>query len=85
MTRRPILMGEAERIATATEEPCPTALTRAVLDGYGSKPWLSITAKCHPSSGMEVWYHRANGCALLVCKKCKAGVARLQLALEVPS
>lgn len=87
--RRPILMGKAERIATATEDPCPTSLTRSVLDRV-CKPGPadnahSITPKCHPQAGCSVWYRRTDGCAVLMCASCGAGVARLQLAFEVPS
>lgn len=86
--RNPILMGQVERIATATEDPCPTTLTRQVLDPYAEKrpgQLVSITPKCHPDAGVMVWYSSTDGCVVLWCANCKAGVARLQLAADVPS
>ncbi len=88
--RRPILMGVAERIATATEEPCPLPLTQRLLEQASTKPddprgLVSITPKCHPSAGVTAWYCWADGCAVLVCAKCRAGVARLLLQVDAPS
>lgn len=80
-------MGEAERIATGTEEPFQEPLTRSLLAGWikSDDEFVSITSKCHRTAGVKVWYHSADGTAHLVCAKCKAGVVRLQIAHEVPS
>lgn len=83
-------MGQVERVATATEDPCPTPLTRQLLERVSTRPpsefgTVSITPKCHPESGMTVGYCWTDGCAVLVCVACGAGVARLQLANEAPS
>lgn len=82
-------MGKAERVSTGTEEPCPSPLTRSLLDRgiLSTDPThaLSITPKCHPDSGMSAWYRRSDGCVLLVCIACGAGVGWLQLAQDVPS
>jgi hypothetical protein len=88
--RRPILMGKAELVATGTEEPCRTLLTQSALAANPRRPsapneYISITPKCHPDAGMKIWYCRADGCALLVCSECGAGVARMLLAVEEPS
>lgn len=86
MPRKPILMGQAERVAT--EPPCPTPLTRTVLDRHSKASetgFVTIYPKCHPDSGMRVAYDPTDGCALLICVLCGAGVGWLQLAAEVPS
>lgn len=88
--RRPILMGEAERVATNTEDPHPTPLTQSLLKRSSKRSiapneLVSITPKCHRDAEMTVWYCQSDGCALLVCSTCGAGVARLLLAVEVPS
>jgi hypothetical protein len=74
----------------APEAPCPTPLTRAVLERASIRPRkrygaVSIKPKCHPESGMTVGYCWTDGCAVLICATCDAGVARLQVAFEVPS
>lgn len=80
--RRPILMGKAERVESDVEPPCSTPLTRSILERSSLRPvpLLSITPKCHPESGMKIWYDRSDGCAVLSCSECNAGVARLLLA-----
>ncbi len=86
----PFLMGKAELVATDTEAPCPSPLTQSLLKRQFKRPMtpdelVSITPKCHPDAGMKVWYGWSDGCALLICCDCGAGVGRLLLAVEVPS
>jgi hypothetical protein len=57
--RRPILLGKVETVPT--EDPCPTPLTRSVLERHSNRPisptdTVSITPKCHRKSGMTVGY-----------------------------
>lgn len=83
-------MGVAERVATGTEEPCPTILTQRSIEQQSISPahpneLVSITSKCHRNAGCTVWYCWADGCAVLLCAKCEAGVARMLLAVDVPS
>jgi hypothetical protein len=83
--RRPILIAKAQHVAT--EAPCPTPLTQSVLESHSNRPssgTVSITPKCHRRSGMTVGYSWVDGCAVLACAKCGAGVARLQLAKVSP-
>jgi len=88
--RRPISMGAAERVATGTEAPCPTLLTQCVLERVSARPvdpqgLVSIIPRCHRDAGMTVGYCWSDGCAVLACAVCGAGVARMLLAVEVPS
>ena len=87
--RRPILMGDAERTATGTDEICPTVLTRTVLEAASSRKTdselVSITSKCHPSEGVQLWFRGSDGRVLIVCGKCSAGVAWLQIANTEPA
>ncbi len=88
--RRPILMGTVEQVATATEGPCPTPLTQRILEQASVRPasargLVSITPKCHRKAGMTVGYCWSDGCAVLTCSACGAGVARLLLAVDAPS
>lgn len=88
--RRPILMGRVEQVATGTEGPCPDRMTQSLLERVSIKPTdpnalVPITPKCHRTSGMRVGYSWSDGCAVLICAQCGAGVARLLLAVEVPS
>ncbi len=89
MTRRPILMGKAERIATDTEDVCPTVLTRQGIERMSKQPVgdgaISITSKCHRTAGVKVWYHGSTGRLLLVCAQCDAPSAWIQVANEDPS
>lgn len=88
MPRRPILMGTAERVATDTDEICPTVLTRPVLESASLSSTddrlVSITSKCHRSDGVKLWFRAADGRVLVVCSKCAAAVAWLQIANGVP-
>ena len=88
MPRRPILMGQAERVATDTDETCPTVLTRPILEAASlQRPddgLVSITSKCHPSEGVKLWFRGSDGRVLIVCAKCYAGVAWLQIANGEP-
>lgn len=89
--RRPILMGKAERIATATEEVCSTVLTRDVIERASRRPigsgdrGISITSKCHRDAGVKVWYHASTGRILLACATCSAPAVWIQVANEVPT
>ncbi len=89
--RRPILMGKAERIATATEDVCPTVLTRDAIERASVHPigdrdrGISITSKCHREAGVKVWYFASSGRVLLACAKCSAPAAWIQVANEVPT
>lgn len=88
--RRPILMGRVEQVATGTEAPCPTPMTQRLLEKHSTRPadpdaLVPITPKCHRTSGMRVGYSWSDGCAVLICAQCGAGVARLLLVVEVPS
>lgn len=88
MSRRPILMGKAERVATDTEEICPTVLTRQALERASSKRaddgLVSITSKCHRTDGVKLWFRGSDGRVLIVCAKCSAAVAWLQIANGEP-
>ncbi len=89
--RRPILMGEAERIAAGIEDVCPTLLTRTTLVAASlQRPdrddsLLSVTSKCHRTEGVKVWFRPSDGRVLLICAKCGSGVAWMQIANEEPS
>lgn len=77
-------------MADKPEDPCPTPLTRQLLERFSVRPTsptatVSITPKCHRDSGVKIGYSWTDGCAVLRCSTCGAGVARLQLANEVPS
>ena len=89
MKRLPIHMSIAVCDGRYIDDPCPTLLTRSAIDRQckAGPPdnHHSITPRCHPESGLKIWYCRANGCALLVCAECGAGMARMLLAMEVPS
>lgn len=87
--RRPILMGKAERIATGTEDICPTVLTRQVLEAASLQTTedgglVSITSKCHRDAGVKLWFRGQDGRVLIQCAECAAGVAWLQISNEVP-
>lgn len=88
MARRPILMGKAERVATGTEEMCSTVLTRTTLAAASLQSTddglVSITPKCHRSEGVKLWFRGSDGCVLILCAKCAAGVAWLQIANGEP-
>jgi hypothetical protein len=88
MPRRPILMGKAERVATDTDDTCSTVLTRPVLEAASSQRTddglVSITSKCHRSEGVKLWFRGADGRVLIVCAKCSAAVAWLQIANGEP-
>ena len=84
-------MGRAERIATDTEPVCSTVLTRDIIERASALPigdrnrGISITAKCHREAGVKVWYVASTGRILLVCAKCSAPSAWIQVANEVPA
>lgn len=88
MPRRPILMGKAERVATGTEEICPTVLTRQALERASAKrpdgELVSITSKCHRADGVKLWFRGSDGRVLIVCATCSAPVAWLQIANGEP-
>lgn len=81
-------MGKAERVATDTDDICPTVLTRQELEAASLQRTddglASITSKCHRSAGVKLWFRGSDGLVLIQCAKCQAAVAWLQVANGVP-
>lgn len=90
MSKRPILMGEAERVATQTEPVFSAVFTRQLLARMSKLPAdtdraVSITSKCHRDAGVRAWYQASTGRVPLVCAQCDAPAVWIQVANETPT
>lgn len=82
-------MGKAERIATGTEDICPTVLDRrtptaASRTSTDDGRLVSLTSKCHRKAGVKLWFRGSDGRMFVQCAKCSAAVAWLQIANGAP-
>lgn len=64
------------------------ALDQTILDEMGcgtpdcghDHSILYLHPRCHPNAAVEVAYHKATGCIVMTCPRCKAHVAEIEVA-----
>jgi len=70
-------------------EQLPPPMTRLKFETHSKRPLegelCEVTQRCHPDGGLKVGYSWEDKTAWLGCAKCGAFVARLLLAVDVPS